>query len=159
MNSRRPIPLIPAHSASQTRVNALLPGIQTPRSAALGPRNGVPATRASRGAPRGDERSSGARRLIRSPRRRGRAAPSARFAANTANVDDGGFHLRLHSRARGVVDSVQPEHAVVLAAGQLLGGVLIARGPADAIKIHRGVTGTRDHVHAAAVALDRAAQA
>src|SRR5262245_27007093 len=71
-----------------------------------------------------------ARRLIRSPRRRGRAAPSARSAADTASVDDGGFHLRLHSRARGVVDPVQPEHAVVLAAGQLLCGVL-ARGPAD----------------------------
>src|SRR5262245_16581972 len=100
-----------------------------------------------------------ARRLIRSPRRRGRAAASARSPANTASVDDGGFHLRLHSRARGVVDSLQPEHAVVLAAGQLLCGVLIARGPADAIKIHGGVTGTRDHVHAAAIALDRAAQA
>jgi hypothetical protein len=67
-------------------------------------------------------------------------------------------HLRLHFRARGVVDTVQPEHAVILAAGQLLSGVLIARGPPDAIKMHRGVTGTRDHVHAAAVALDQAAQ-
>jgi hypothetical protein len=66
--------------------------------------------------------------------------------------------LRLHSRARGVVDPVQPEHAVVLAAGQLPCGVLIAGGPADAIKMHRGVTGTRHHVHTAAVALDQAAQ-
>src|SRR5262245_63324684 len=36
--------------------NALMAGIQGLRSAALGPRNGVPPTRASRGAPRGDER-------------------------------------------------------------------------------------------------------
>src|SRR5262249_62180422 len=47
--------LIPAHSASKTRVNALMLGIQ-PSTLLLGPRNGVPATRASRGAPRGDER-------------------------------------------------------------------------------------------------------
>src|SRR5499433_3240179 len=53
---RRPhtkTPLIPARSASKTRVNALMAGIQGQR---LGPRNGVPATRASRDAPRGDER-------------------------------------------------------------------------------------------------------
>src|SRR5262249_1991988 len=31
-------------------------GVQRPQPRALGPRNGVPATRASRGAPRGDER-------------------------------------------------------------------------------------------------------
>src|SRR5262249_59386738 len=49
-------PFIPAHSASKTRVNALMLGIQGPQSVILGPRNGVPATRASRGAPRGDER-------------------------------------------------------------------------------------------------------
>src|SRR5215469_6672942 len=59
--------LIPAHSASLrafapvfeglwTRVNALMLGIQGPRTGALGPRNGIPATRASRGAPREDER-------------------------------------------------------------------------------------------------------
>src|SRR5439155_16226869 len=58
------LPLIPAHSASLraftpvfdglwTRVNALMAGIQ---GEGLGPRNEVPATRASRGAPRGDER-------------------------------------------------------------------------------------------------------
>src|SRR5258707_227287 len=58
--SRRAIPFIPAHSASKTRVDALMPGIQEPRSVAVGPRNGVPATRASRGAPRGDERNGGA---------------------------------------------------------------------------------------------------
>src|SRR5438270_12029729 len=40
-------PLIPAQA-----------GIQGPRCVALGPRNGVPATRASRGAPRGDERKT-----------------------------------------------------------------------------------------------------
>src|SRR5438132_3536809 len=40
-------PLIPAQA-----------GIQGPRYVALGPRNGVPATRASRGAPRGDERKT-----------------------------------------------------------------------------------------------------
>src|SRR5262249_30353742 len=55
--SRSKPPLIPAHSASKTRVNALMPGIQGQR---LGPRNGVPATRALRGAPRGDERTRGA---------------------------------------------------------------------------------------------------
>jgi hypothetical protein len=51
-------PLIPAHSASKTRVNALMPGIQSRVLGIydLGPRNGVPAMRASRGAPRGDER-------------------------------------------------------------------------------------------------------
>src|SRR5262245_18552155 len=63
-------PFVPAHSASKTRVNALMPGIQGPQAAALGPRNGVPARRSaseprvnalllSRGAPRGDERNEG----------------------------------------------------------------------------------------------------
>ena len=46
--ARTILPFIPAHSASKTRVNALVLGIQCP---ALGPRNGVPATRASRGRP------------------------------------------------------------------------------------------------------------
>src|SRR5262249_57227406 len=58
-------PLIPAHSASKTRVNALLLGIQ---GQGLGPRNGVPATRASRGAPRGDERKRGTHRRACVPR-------------------------------------------------------------------------------------------
>jgi hypothetical protein len=69
--------------------------------------------------------------------------------------DGDGFHLPLHSRARGFVDPVQPEHAVVFAAGQLLTDpvnvVLTARGHADPIKVHHGITGTRDDVHAAAV--------
>src|SRR5262249_6808967 len=61
---RSQTPFIPAHSASLraftpvfdglwTRVNALMLGIQ---GQGLGPRNGVPATLASRGAPRGDKR-------------------------------------------------------------------------------------------------------
>src|SRR5262249_58223667 len=60
-------PLIPAHSASLraftpvfdglwTRVNPLMAGIQ---GQALGPRNGGPPTRASRGGPRGGERGRG----------------------------------------------------------------------------------------------------
>src|SRR5262245_64398067 len=61
---RSQTPFIPAHSASLraftpvfdglcTRVNALMLGIQ---GQGLGPRNGVPATLASRGAPRGGKR-------------------------------------------------------------------------------------------------------
>src|SRR5262249_33707539 len=42
-------PLIPAHSASKTRVNALLLGIQRPRSVALGPRWSSPPRKRGRG--------------------------------------------------------------------------------------------------------------
>ena len=44
--------------------------------------------------------------------------------------------LRLHSRAHRVFNSVQPEHQVVLSAGQLLPSLFsIARGHPDAIKV------------------------
>ncbi|HEX4828419.1 MAG TPA: hypothetical protein VFV12_09340, partial [Xanthobacteraceae bacterium] len=57
---------VPAHSASLraftpvfdglwTRVNALVLGTHIPEAVVMGPRNGVPATRASRGAPHGDD--------------------------------------------------------------------------------------------------------
>src|SRR5262249_11819590 len=42
-------PLIPPHSASKTRVNALLLGIQRPRSVALGPRWSSPPRKRGRG--------------------------------------------------------------------------------------------------------------
>jgi len=47
--------VVPAHSVSKTRVNALMLGTHIPEAVVMGPRNGVPATRASRGAPRGDD--------------------------------------------------------------------------------------------------------
>src|SRR5262249_49991065 len=49
------ITVVPAHSASKTRVNALTLGIHNHRLWNMGPRYGVPATLASRGAPRGDD--------------------------------------------------------------------------------------------------------
>ena len=59
--------VVPAHSASLraftpvfdglwTRVNALVLRTHIPEAVVMGPRNGVPATLASRGAPRGDDR-------------------------------------------------------------------------------------------------------
>src|SRR5262249_7902935 len=61
--------VVPAHSASLraftpvfdglwTRVNALMLGTHIPEPVVMGPRNGVPATPASRGAPRGDDSST-----------------------------------------------------------------------------------------------------
>jgi hypothetical protein len=48
--------VVPAHSASKTRVNALMLGTHIPETVIMDPRNGVPAARTSRGAPRGDDR-------------------------------------------------------------------------------------------------------
>jgi hypothetical protein len=41
--------VVPAHSASKTRVNALMLGTHIPETVIMDPRNGVPATRTSRG--------------------------------------------------------------------------------------------------------------
>ena len=72
-------------------------------------------------------------------------------------------YLRLHFRARGAADPVQPEHAVVLTAGQLLSipvdVLLTALGHTDAIKVHHSATGARDDVYTPTVALYKAVQA
>src|SRR5262249_43564280 len=46
----------PRIARRKTRLNALMLGTHIPEPVIMGPRNGVPATQASRGAPRGDDK-------------------------------------------------------------------------------------------------------